>query len=62
MLDNGKWNAGKLLQGAVEILQRSHELRSVTYYKKDSFASPARPEMIARIAAENDAAVTADGD
>ena len=62
VLDNSKWNAGKLLRRTVALLEKKHSFSSVNYYKTDSFSSPAAPELIARVAAENDAAVTAIGD
>ena len=62
VLDNSKWNAGKLLRWTVAQLKKKHTFSSITYYKKDNFSSPAAAELIARVAAENDAAVTAVGD
>ena len=62
LLDNTKWNANKLLRGLRERLAGRHGLGAVSYYRKDSFSLNAAPELIARIAAECDAVVTAIGD
>ncbi len=62
VLDNTKWNARKLLQETTALLSREHGLGEVTFYKKETFSSAAVPELIARIAEENDFALTAIGD
>jgi len=63
ILDNSKWNANKLLRGAAAALSRTIEFSAVNYYvKSHGFSSDAPPEMIRRIAAENDIALTAIGD
>ena len=62
LLDNTKWNANKLLRGVRERLARKHALGAVNYYRKESFALAAAPDLIDRIAAENDIVLTAIGD
>ena len=62
LLDNTKWNAGKLLRGVLEALSAKHAFGAVNYYRKESFSLAAAPHLIARIAAENDLVVTAIGD
>ena len=62
LLDNTKWNANKLLRGLRERLARKHTLGAVNYYRKESFALAAAPDLIDRIAAENDIVLTAIGD
>ena len=62
VLDNSKWNARKLLEGTVRLLQESAGLGEVRYYKKESFSLAATPELIEAIARENDLALTAVGD
>lgn len=62
VLDNSKWNANKLLRGSVAALGASHDFAAVNYYVKHSFSKDAAPELIARIAAENDLVLTAIGD
>jgi len=62
ILDNSKWNANKLLRGAAEVLGADIEFAKVNYYVKHSFSKDAAPELIARIAAENDIVLTAIGD
>jgi hypothetical protein len=62
VLDNTKWNANKLLRGSMAELAREHGFARVSYYRKESFSRRATPELLARIAAENDVALTAIGD
>jgi hypothetical protein len=62
LLDNTKWNAGKLLRGVREALAARHAFNAVNYYRKESFSLAAAPDLIARIAAENDLVVIAIGD
>jgi len=62
VLDNSKWNAGKLLRHTVSLLEREASLVVVHFYKKDSFSRPASPDLIDRITSETDAVVTAIGD
>ena len=63
ILDNSKWNANKLLRGAAAALAEQIELAAVNYYvKTHGFSTDAPPEMIQKIAAENDIVLTAIGD
>ena len=62
VLDNSKWNAGDLLRRAAERLEDELQLASVSYFKKDSFASAAPAALLDRIAGEHDLALTAIGD
>lgn len=62
VLDNTKWNAGRLLRGIVARLQSHEQFATVSYYRKDSFSKNAAPELIAQIARENDLVLTAIGD
>ena len=62
LLDNTKWNANKLLRGLRDRLARKHALGAVNYYRKESFAAAAAPELLAEIAATNDIVLTAIGD
>ena len=62
ILDNSKWNANKLLRGSAAALERGTRFGAVNYYVKHSFSKDAAPELIARIAAENDIVLTAIGD
>lgn len=59
VLDNTKWNAGRLLERTVALLDEVGEVRR---YRKESFSRNAAPELIARIAAENDLGLVAIGD
>jgi hypothetical protein len=62
ILDNSKWNANKLLRGAAAALGADIDFAAVNYYVKHSFSKDAAPELIAKIAAENDIVLTAIGD
>ena len=62
ILDNSKWNANKLLRGAAAALSADIDFAKVNYYVKHSFSKDAAPELIERIAAENDVVLTAIGD
>jgi hypothetical protein len=62
ILDNSKWNANKILRGAASALGEDIDFAEVNYYVKESFSKDAAPELIAKIAAENDIVLTAIGD
>ena len=62
VLDNTKWNAGRLLRKTVAKLQGEFSFAAVNYYRKESFSKDADPALIATIAADNDIVVTAIGD
>jgi hypothetical protein len=62
ILDNGKWNANKILRGSARALSESIRFATVNYYVKHSFSKDAAPELIRQIAAENDIILTAIGD
>lgn len=62
VLDNTKWNASKLLRHVVAGLRAGRTLAAVNRYGKPSFSRPAEAALLDRIAAENDAVVTAIGD
>ena len=62
ILDNGKWNANKILRGSASALGESICFAAVNHYVKHSFSKDAAPELIRQIAAENDIVLTAIGD
>ncbi len=62
ILDNTKWNAGRLLRKTAMQLGERFGFAAVNYYKKDSFAKAADPALLAAIAADNDIVLTAIGD
>ena len=62
VLDNSKWNASKLLRRTVALLEADATPTTINHYTKDSFSRVAPAELLDRIAAENDAVVTAIGD
>ena len=61
VLDNTKWNASKLLRRVLAELATG-QAASANFYAKPSFSRPAEAELLDRIAAENDAVITAIGD
>jgi hypothetical protein len=62
VLDNSKWNAGKLLRGASAALGENIVFAAVNYYVKHNFSKDAAPELIKQIAQENDIVLTGIGD
>jgi hypothetical protein len=62
ILDNSKWNANKILRGSASALGESVCFAAVNYYVKHSFSKDATPELLERIAGENDIVLTAIGD
>ena len=62
ILDNTKWNASQLLRKTAAQLGERFGFAAVTYYRKESFAKPADPALVAAIAAGNDIVLTAIGD
>jgi len=62
ILDNTKWNAGRLLRKTAARLGERHQFAAVNYYGKESFSKAAEPALVERIAAENDIVLTAIGD
>ena len=62
ILDNTKWNAGKLLRGIQERLAADTGLSAINYYRKHSFSMNAAPELLDEIAANSDLVITAIGD
>jgi hypothetical protein len=62
ILDNTKWNAGKLLRDIQAHLTAEAGLSAITYYRKHSFSMNAAPALLDEIAANNDLVITAIGD
>jgi len=62
VLDNSKWNGGKLLRKMVARLGQEYTFAETRYYTKESFSRNAPPEMIEQIVAESDIVITAIGD
>lgn len=62
VLDNTKWNAGRLLRRTVARLGEEAALAAVNYYRKESFSKDADPALIESIAADSDIVLTAIGD
>ena len=62
VLDNTKWNAGKLLRRTAAQLDERFGFAAVSYYRKESFSKYADPTLIAEIARDNDIVLTAIGD
>jgi len=62
ILDNTKWNAGRLLRKTASLLGELHQFAAVNYYRKESFSKAADPALVVQIAAQNDIVLTAIGD
>ena len=62
VLDNTKWNAGRLLRKTAGRLSAQATFVAVDYYRKESFSKDADPVLLARIAANSDIVLTAIGD
>ena len=62
VLDNTKWNAGRLLRKTVAKLQQQISFAAVNHYRKESFSKDADAVLIEAIAAKNDIVLTAIGD
>jgi|SRR5579872_2503899 len=62
VLDNTKWNAGRLLRRTAARLEERFGLAAVNYYRKESFSKYADPALLAEIAGDNDIVLTAIGD
>ena len=62
VLDNTKWNAGKLLRRSVDLLKREINFATVNSYRKESFSRNAASQLIEEIAGQNDVVLTAIGD
>jgi hypothetical protein len=62
ILDNTKWNGGRLLRKTAARLDERFGFAAVNIYRKESFAKVADPALIAAIAADNDIVLTAIGD
>jgi hypothetical protein len=62
VLDNTKWNGRRLLEKIVARIQGDGPFTQVTYYQKEGFSRNASPELLDRIASENDVVITAIGD
>jgi hypothetical protein len=62
ILDNTKWNAGKLLRDIQTQLTADAGLSTITYYRKHSFSMNATAALLDEIAANNDLVITAIGD
>jgi hypothetical protein len=62
VLDNSKWNAGRLLKATLEVLGGEARFASVRHWKKDAFSRDATAEMLDEIRAHADIALVAIGD
>ena len=62
VLDNGKWNANKLLRAIEQELRSKHALPAVLWRKKEGPSVPAPWGMIEELAEQCDLVITAIGD
>ena len=46
ILDNTKWNAGRLLRKTASLLGERHDFVAVNYYRKESFSKAADPALL----------------
>ena len=61
LLDNGKANSDRLLQGVEALLRERHGVREIMRRHKPDFSRPAPPALLAELRA-CDAIITATGD
>ena len=62
VLDNTKWNAGKLLRRIAARLEAEDGLGEIRFYAKESFSRAADPQLLDEIARDCDLVITAIGD
>jgi len=62
LLDNGKWNSNRLLDGVEALLREQERPAQIVRLKKPTFTKPAPPELVAELARGADALITAIGD
>ena len=62
VLDNTKWNAGRLLRKTASLLGERFGFATIDCYRKESFSKAADAALLARIATDNDIVLTAIGD
>lgn len=62
LLDNGKWNSNRLLDGVEALLRECERPATIVRLKKPTFTKPAPPELVAELARGADALITAIGD
>jgi hypothetical protein len=62
ILDNTKWNSRRLLEKTAALLRQQEDAPEVRFYRKAGFSRSADPALIADIARENEAVITAIGD
>jgi hypothetical protein len=62
LLENGKQNAGLLLEDVATILRDRYGAGEATLRRKENFAQPATPELVDELSAESDVVVVGVGD
>jgi hypothetical protein len=62
LLDNGKWNSNRLLDGVEALLREHRRPAEIIRLKKPAFTRPAPPELLAELARRADAVITSIGD
>ena len=62
LIDDSKVNAHELLEAIASVLTGQHGVREVRYHRKPSASRPAKPEVIAEMAAGCDFAIVGVGD
>ena len=62
VLNNTKWNAGKLLAAVTKRLQADTRFAQVEFFKKETYTRNADPALLREIAESHDIALIAIGD
>jgi len=62
LLENGKQNARLLLEDVAAVLRDRHGAGEVTLRRKENFAQPVAPELVAELSADSDVVVIGVGD
>ena len=62
VLDNSKWNAGRLLRSLTDALTRQANFSEVHHFTKESFSKLATPELLDEMVETSDVVLTAIGD
>jgi hypothetical protein len=62
LLENGKQNAGLLLEDVATLLRDRYGAGEATLRRKENFSQPASPELVDQLSAESDVVVIGVGD
>jgi hypothetical protein len=62
LLENGKQNAGAMLEAVAAVLKERHGVGDVVMRRKEVFSAPAPPELVEELSAAADVVVIGVGD